>query len=102
LFKRRNVAVPSIVHDDIETPERVHRRLHCCVCRILVRHVEKSSANRIAILLHQIFKAARIAGRRDEAIARCQHRFSDVAAQTACAAGYQPDFRHENPPFCFL
>ena len=35
-------------------------------------------------------------------IARCEHSFSDAAAQTACAAGYQPDSRHENPPFCFL
>jgi hypothetical protein len=50
----------------------------------------------------QIFKAARIAGRYDEAIARCEHIFSDVAAQSARAAGYQPDIRHENPPLCFL
>jgi hypothetical protein len=48
----------------------------------------------IAIFLHQILKAAGVAGGCDEAITRCEHGFSDVAAQTACASRYQPDFRH--------
>jgi hypothetical protein len=46
--------------------------------------------------------AARIAGRCDESITRCGHSFSDVAAQTACAAGYSPHLRHRNPLFCFF
>ena len=46
--------------------------------------------------------AARIPGRCDESITRCGHSFSDVAAQTACAAGYSPHLRHENPLFCLL
>ena len=92
LLERRDIAVARVIHDDIETPERVHRHLHGRIGRLLIRHVEGSGANLIAVLLHQIFEAARVAGRRDEAIARCEHSFSDVAAQAACAAGYQPDF----------
>jgi len=74
LLERRNIAVARVVHDDIETPERVHRYLHCCIGRILIGDVKASGANLIAILLHQIFKAMRVAGRRDEAIARLQNR----------------------------
>src|SRR5713226_8360485 len=44
------------------------RHLHCGTGCILICHLEGSGANLIAILLHQIFKAARIAGRCDEAI----------------------------------
>ncbi len=53
------------------------RHLHCGTGCILICHLE-GAVNLIAILLHQIFKAARIAGRCDEAIARCEHSFSDV------------------------
>ncbi|HJY87749.1 MAG TPA: hypothetical protein VKE24_13010 [Candidatus Acidoferrales bacterium] len=78
-----NVTIPRVVHDNIETPERVHGHLHSGFGRILICHVEGSGANLIAILRHQICKAARIAGRCDEVIARCEDSFSDVAAQTA-------------------
>jgi hypothetical protein len=50
------------------------------------------------MLLDQIFEPARIAGCCDESITRCEHSFSDIPAQTACAARYEPDFRHEDPP----
>jgi hypothetical protein len=42
------------------------------VRRILICHVQGNRANLIAILLHQIFKPARIAGCCDEAIAGCE------------------------------
>jgi hypothetical protein len=61
--------------------------------RPFVSHVERSGANLIAILIHQIFEAARVAGGCDEAMASGQHSFCDVAAQSASAASYQPDFR---------
>ena len=46
--------------------------------------------------------AARIPGRCDESITRCGHSFSDVTAQTACAAGYPAHLRHKSPLFCFF
>jgi hypothetical protein len=50
----------------------------------------------MAVFLHEIFEAARITGRGDEGIAHGKDSFGNVAAQTAGAAGYQPDFRHES------
>src|ERR1700746_1658217 len=49
-----------------------------------------------------VFEAARIAGGGGESISRGEHRFRDVAAQSACAAGHQPNFGHERPPVFFL
>jgi hypothetical protein len=48
------------------------------------------------------FQANVIAGCCDEAIARCENCFSNVAAQTACAASNQPHLGHQNPPFSLL
>src|SRR5216683_1425390 len=95
LLEGCNVAVSCVIHDDIESSEGVHGHLHRCLCRLLVRHVERSRANLIAIFLRQVFKAARVTSGCDETIARCEHSFGNVSAQTACAAGYQPDFRHK-------
>src|SRR6266481_2429616 len=95
LLEGCDVAVSCVVHDDIESSEGVHGHLHRCLCRLLVRHVERSRANVIAIFLRQVFKAARVTSGCDEEIARCEHSFSDVTTQTAGAAGYQPDFRHK-------
>src|SRR5712692_6783647 len=52
LLERCNIAVARVVHDYVETPERVHRYLHCCIGRILICDVEGSGANLIAVLLH--------------------------------------------------
>src|SRR6266481_6363027 len=95
LLERSDVTVSRVIYDDIEVSENVNRHLHRCLRRLFVSHVERSGANLIAILIHQIFEAARVAGGCDEAMASCQHSFSDVTTQTACAAGYQPDFRHK-------
>ena len=60
--------------------------LHCYIGGRLTGNVEGSGAKLIAILLHQIFQATGIAGCCDEAIARCENGFRNIAAQTACAA----------------
>src|SRR5215470_9437811 len=95
LLERCDIAVARVVHHDIETPEGVDRNLHSSMGRALVGHVEGHGANVISILLNEVFELARIAGRRDQAVARCEHSLRDVAAQSACTAGHQPDFRHE-------
>src|SRR5579862_1872925 len=100
LLEGRDVAVSSIINDDIKSAENVHCGLHRFMRRFLVCHIEGRGANLIAMLLHQILKAARVAGGCDKPITRCKHSFSNVPAQTACAASYQPDFIHKTPPFC--
>src|SRR5258707_10818526 len=93
LLEGCDVTVSRVIYDDIEVSENVNRHLHRCLRRLFVSHVESSGANLIAILIHQIFEAARVAGGCDEAMASCQHSFCDVAAQSASAASYQPDVR---------
>jgi len=66
LLERSNIAVARVVHDDIETPERLHGRLYRFLGRVLVDHVEWRGAHPIAILRDQRLEAARIARRRDE------------------------------------
>jgi hypothetical protein len=56
---RYPVAESRVIHDDIEPPERVHRRLHSGIGGTLICYVEGSGANPISILLYQIFEAAR-------------------------------------------
>jgi hypothetical protein len=96
LLEWRNIAVARVIHHHIEMPEGIHGRLHGGIGRTLVCHIEGSGANPISVLGYHVFQAARIAGRCHETIARCKHSFRDVAAQSTCAAGNQPDFRHEN------
>src|SRR5256714_10528181 len=91
LLERSDVTVSRVIYHDIEVSENVNRHLHRCLRRLFVSHVERSGANLIAILIHQISEAARVAGGCDEAMASCQHSFCDVAAQSASAASYQPD-----------
>src|SRR6266853_6381016 len=93
----RKVAVACVIDHYIETAKRIYCHLHCRIGGRLIGNVEGSGANLIAILLYQIFQATRIAGCCDEAIARCEHCFSNVAAQTASAASNQPHLRHQNP-----
>src|SRR5882757_1808259 len=93
LLERSDVTVSRVIYDDIEVSENVNRHLHRCLRRLFVSHVERSGANLIAILIYQIFEAARIAGGGDEAMASGENCFCDVAAQSASATSYQPDFR---------
>src|SRR2546427_7412370 len=58
LLERSDVAVSSVIYDDIEVSENVNRHLHRCLGRLFVGHVEDSGANLIAILIHQIFEPA--------------------------------------------
>jgi hypothetical protein len=69
LLEWRDIAVAGVVHEHIETSECVDRSPNGRTGRFLVRHIEGSSANPVAIPLHQIFEAARIPRRRDQAIA---------------------------------
>src|SRR5437773_3326939 len=93
LLERSDVTVSRVIYDDIEVSENVNRHLHRCLRRLFIGHVEGSGANLIAILIHQIVEAARVASGCDEAMTSCQHSFRDVAALSACAASYQPDVR---------
>src|SRR5882762_4222306 len=93
LLERSDVTVSRVIYDDIEASESVDCHLHRCLRRLFVGHVEGSRPNLIAVLIHQIFEAARVAGGCDEAMTSRQHSFCDVAAQSASAARYQPDFR---------
>src|SRR5215472_1559361 len=97
LLERCDIAVARVVHYDIEMPEGVDCHPHGSMSCVLLGHVQRHGANVIAILLNEVFELARIAGRRDQAVARCEHSLRDVAAQSACTAGHQPDFRHESP-----
>src|SRR5881394_1297313 len=93
LLEWSDVTVSRVIYDDIEASESADCHLHRCLGRLFVGHVEGSRPNLIAVLIHQIFEAARVAGGCDEAMASCQHSFCDVAAQSASAASYQPDVR---------
>src|SRR5205807_8895652 len=93
LLERSDVAISSVIYDDTEVSESVNCHLHRFLGRLFVGHVEGSRPNLIAVLIHQIFEAARVAGGCDEAMTSCQHSFRDVAAQSASAASYQPDVR---------
>jgi len=98
LLERSDVTVARVVHNDIETPERLHRQLHRYMSRVFIHHVERRGAHLVAVLCDQIFEAPRIADGRDEAIARRQHRVRNGMTETAGAPRYQPDFRHNSPP----
>src|SRR6516165_7748733 len=95
LLERCDIAVARIIHHNIETTEGVDGHLHSSMGRTFVGHVEGRGANMISILLNEVFELARIAGRRDDGVARCEHSLRDVAAQSASTPGNQPDFRHE-------
>ena len=88
--------------DHVETAERAHRPLHCCESRGLIGPVDDCGAHLIAVLLYEILQATGIAGCCDEAIARCENSFRNVAAQTDCAASNQLHLKHQNPRFSFF
>ena len=75
LLEGCDIGVARVVHDYIETPERLHGRLHCSFGRILIGHAERSRAHLIAVFFHQIIDAPRIARRGQQAISLRDHRF---------------------------
>jgi hypothetical protein len=72
--------------------------LHRRIGRILVCHIQERSTDLVAVLFHNIVEPTGIAGCCHEASAGCEDCFGDVAAQTACASRYQPNFGHNRPP----
>src|SRR5258706_347172 len=81
LLERRNITVARVVHHDIKPPERIYTGLYSRIGRILVCHIQGGNADLVAVLLHHIVEATRIAGCCHEASARREDRFSDVTAQ---------------------
>src|SRR5256886_1145467 len=93
LLERSDVAVSSVIYDDIEASESVDCHLHRCLRRLFVSHVERNGANLIAILIHQIVEAARVSGGCHEAMTSGPASLLDVWGQFASAVSYQPDIR---------
>ena len=52
LLERCNGAVARVIHDDIETPERIRRRLRHYADRILTTTEQEQMRDLIAVILH--------------------------------------------------
>ena len=70
LLERCDVPVSRVIDDNIKSAKGVHCGLHGFMRCFLVCHIERRSANLIAVLLDQIIKAARVAGSGDKLVTR--------------------------------
>src|SRR5262245_53328389 len=103
LLERGNIAVSCIIYDDIKASKLVRCDLHSRRSGVLIRDIERSGANLIAVLLHQFFQPAGIAGGCDKTMTDGENRFGDVPAQAAGASCDQPNARVHNVfPFLML
>src|SRR5262249_49423981 len=91
LLERGNIAVPSIIYDDIKASILLHCDLHSRSSRVLIGDIERGAANLSAVLLHQLFQPAGIAGGRDQTMTGGENCFGDVSAQAAGASCDQPN-----------
>src|SRR5258706_10966629 len=87
LLERRDIAVPGVIHDNVETSECGNRRLHGRLSGAFICHVKRDRANAGAILFYQVIKPLRVACCGDESIAGFEYGLPNVSAQTARAAG---------------
>ena len=83
LLERRDIAVPGVIHDNVETSKCGNRRLSdAFIC-----HVKRDRANAVAVFFYQVIKSLRVACCGDESIAGFEYGLRNVSAQTARAAG---------------
>src|SRR5258706_15249841 len=87
LLERCNIAVPGVIHDNVETSKRGNRRLHGRLSGAFICHVQRDRTNAVAVLFYQVIKSLRVASRGDESIAGFEYSLRNGSAQTARAAG---------------
>jgi hypothetical protein len=82
-----NIAVPGVIHDNVETSKCGNRRLHGRLSGAFICHVQRNRANAVAVFFYQVIKSLRVACCGDESIAGFEYSLRNVSAQTARAAG---------------
>ena len=87
LLERRDIAVPGVIHDNVETSKCGNRRLHGRLSGAFICHVKRDRANAVAVFFYQVIKSLRVACCGDESIAGFEYSLRNVSAQTARAAG---------------
>jgi len=87
LLERRDIAVPGVIHDNVETTKCGNRRLHGRLSGAFICHVQRNRANAAAVFFYQVIKSLRVACCGDESIAGFEYGLRNVSAQTARAPG---------------
>ena len=89
------MAETRVIHDDIQPAKCIEGGLDGGACGGGIGDIEGDGTYVVPKALDQIRQLARIARRRDHALASLQRRFDNLAPETARATGYQPDLRHD-------
>jgi hypothetical protein len=90
LLDHAEVAVPSVVHDDVEPPEEIMSLLHRGEVRVAVGDVKSDGQQRVTVLGRQIIEAGDVPGGRRDLIAAIQGRDRPLAAEAARGTGNEP------------
>ena len=88
---RVGVGVAGVVDEHVDAAERVDCLGDCARGLFRLRHVERHRADAIAVRVDQRAEIAGLAGRRDDAVPRGERGLDERTAETARAAGDEPD-----------
>src|SRR6266481_2677198 len=102
LLEGRKLSITGIVDQHVEPPECIHCQLHGSFCCGFVAHFQFHGFHLLAVLRDQRCQLFRPTRSGYHAVPCGQRRLGDVPPQPVSASRYQPDLRHENPPFSFF
>ena len=94
LLERRKLPITSVVHQNVQPPEGVHRQLHGCLRCGLIAHFQRNGLHPPAVLLHQGCQFLRPTRSSHDVVACGQHRLGDVPPQPVPTPRNQPDLGH--------
>src|SRR5882757_3847024 len=96
ILDRTDVAIPSIVHEHVESSEGLCRQGDGMGGRRLAGHIKRNGAHLFAIPLDEVRELRGIAGRGNELVSCSEYCFGKRASKASRTAGNQPYPWHQN------